>query len=307
MVETPVLYITFARPEYASQSFAAIKKAQPKKLYFYSNKARDEKPDEVARNLEVRSYINQIDWDCEVKTWFRDEYVEVFTSLWGAIDWVFKNEEKAIIIEEDVVASFAFFDFMDQALDMYKSNEKIFLVSGNNPVPSKSPKGLDAFASRYSTIFGWGSWKNRWDTLDRRMKGWPELKRSNAFKKYWNNYFMRKVQSYYFDRYYNLLSADDTYLGPWDFITDYNFISQGKYCLLPKENLAADIGVAGANHSTGVKSPLMEVTYFDDKYPISRVQQITAPTNFDFHRFMVYRVGMVAKRAFARFCNKIKG
>ena len=26
MVETPVLYITFARPEYASQSFAAIKK-----------------------------------------------------------------------------------------------------------------------------------------------------------------------------------------------------------------------------------------------------------------------------------------
>lgn len=108
MVETPVLYITFARPEYASQSFAAIKAAKPKKLYFYSNKARDDKPDEVKRNLEIRSYISQINWECEVITWFREEYVDVYTSLWGAIDWLFDNEERGIVIEEDCKASRAF-------------------------------------------------------------------------------------------------------------------------------------------------------------------------------------------------------
>jgi hypothetical protein len=83
MVETPVLYITFARPEYASKSFEAIKKSKPKKLYFYSNKARDDKPDEVKRNLLVRSYIDQIDWDCDVKTWFREAMLVCITSIWG--------------------------------------------------------------------------------------------------------------------------------------------------------------------------------------------------------------------------------
>lgn len=116
MVDTPVLYIKFARPEYASQSFAAIKKAQPKNLYFYSNKACSDKPDEVTRNEEVRSYVKQIDWDCEVKTWFRNEYVDVFTSIWGTIDWIFDNENSACVIEEDVVASLAFFDFIDKLI-----------------------------------------------------------------------------------------------------------------------------------------------------------------------------------------------
>lgn len=300
MVETPVLYITFARPEYASQSFAAIKKAHPKKLYFYSNKARDEKPDEVARNLEVRSYISQIDWDCEVKTWFRDKYVDVFTSLWGAIDWVFENEEKAIVIEEDVVASLAFFDFMDQALDMYKPDDKIFLISGNNPVPSKSPKGLDAFASRYSTIFGWGSWKNRWETLDRRMKDWPKLKRSKAFKIYWNNVFLRWGQSYHFNKYHKLLSNDDNYLGPWDFIVSYNLVLLDQYCLIPRENLSADIGVTGVNHNTGVKSPFSEITYDREKYPVLTKQIETKPSTFDIYAFFIYRVVMVLKRKIAK-------
>lgn len=39
-MDTAVLFETFARPQYARQVFDQIKKAKPKKLYFYSNKAR---------------------------------------------------------------------------------------------------------------------------------------------------------------------------------------------------------------------------------------------------------------------------
>lgn len=101
MLSTPVLFCTFARPECARQSFNAIKAAKPSVLYFYSNKAREEKPDEVKRNTEIREYIKEIDWDCDLHTWFRDEYVDVYTSLLGAINWVFDNEEQAIVMEED--------------------------------------------------------------------------------------------------------------------------------------------------------------------------------------------------------------
>ena len=36
--DVPVLYIAFARPEYARQSFNAIKAAKPKKFYFIRTK-----------------------------------------------------------------------------------------------------------------------------------------------------------------------------------------------------------------------------------------------------------------------------
>ena len=54
-MDTAVLFETFARPQYARQVFDQIKKAKPKKLYFYSNKARVDRPDEVRNNEEIRS------------------------------------------------------------------------------------------------------------------------------------------------------------------------------------------------------------------------------------------------------------
>lgn len=47
MVNTPVLFETFVRVDYARQVWEAIKVAQPKTLYFYSNKGRPEKEGEV--------------------------------------------------------------------------------------------------------------------------------------------------------------------------------------------------------------------------------------------------------------------
>lgn len=60
MVETPVLFVTFVRPDYARQTWEGIKATKPKTLYFYSNKGRAEKEGEVERNNEIRSYINEI-------------------------------------------------------------------------------------------------------------------------------------------------------------------------------------------------------------------------------------------------------
>ena len=70
MVETPVLFVTFVRPDYARQTWEGIKATKPKTLYFYSNKGRAEKEGEVERNNEIRSYINEIDWDCDLHIFF---------------------------------------------------------------------------------------------------------------------------------------------------------------------------------------------------------------------------------------------
>ena len=303
MVNTPVLYITFARPEYASQSFAAIKKAQPRKLYFYSNKARNDKPDEVQRNNEVRSYVNQIDWDCEIVTWFRDEYVDVFTSLWGAIDWVFQNEKEAIVIEEDVVTCSAFFDYMDKLIVKYRDNEKVWIISGDNAAPQYNPKGLSYFATRFADIYGWASWANRWHSLDRKMENWPSFRKSKDYRNYYGNCLQRLLQRAYFDQVYKKML---TY-NPWDFIFHYNMALNNTYCLMPNVNMVADIGVSGANHTEGEISPLSTIMIDDEQFPFGMEESINInPTDFD-RKFYFHNkfIGLI-KRKFAKIINRLK-
>lgn len=48
------------------------------------------------------------------------------------MDWVFDNEEQAIILEDDCVPSVAFFEYCDFFLDKYKEDKSIGFISGAN-------------------------------------------------------------------------------------------------------------------------------------------------------------------------------
>lgn len=243
MVEVPVLYITFCRPEYARHSFDAIKRAQPRKLYFYSNKAREDRPDEVRRNEEVRSFVKEIDWDCEVKIWFREEYVDIYTSLWGAMDWLFDNEEKGIVLEEDCVASLPFFTYCEKMLDYYEDDERVSIISGNNRMPQNNPLGEDCFLTRLVDIYGWASWAKVWKNLDKTMVGWKK----NRFKLF--NYFGRILPGIWYmiwwQRMYNIRDR----FNPWDSIFAYNCVKNNTYGIVPVCNLVEDIGKYGVHHA----------------------------------------------------------
>lgn len=283
MVNTPVLYITFARPEYASQSFAAIKKAQPKKLYFYSNKARADKTDEVRRNEEVRSYIKQIDWDCEVKTWFREEYVDIYTSLWGAMDWLFDNEPMGIVLEEDCVASGAFFHYCDQLLPKYKDEKRIWIISGDNFTPQANPKDLDYFFAHSAHIYGWASWADRWKSLDRKLERWNEV---TFFKrlKYSSGSLLRTLWGYY--RMNAVYKQIDT-KNPWDFIFSFNKMLNDGLGIVPKVNLVTDIGTYGVHHNenTGCVEE-KHLIYEGDSFPITHEPNaIKQDTHYDRYCF----------------------
>lgn len=280
MVNSPVLFETFARPDYARQAFDAIKKAQPRTLYFYSNKARANRPDEVKRNEEVRSFIREIDWECDLHTFFREEYVDVFTSLWGSLDWFFGNVEKGIVLEEDCVASLAFFDFCDKLLPQYRNNKKIRLISGDNFTPEFSPEGYDYFFSRYMHIYGWASWSDRWKQMDRKMDLWPKIKEAKL-----KTYFAHFLPSVYYK-----LILGGTYKKPhntksWDCVTLYDMIRNDEYAIVPAVNLVDNIGNIGANAEVDSGLRVLD-KYEKDTYPIDIFpQKIRVDEYYEYRHF----------------------
>ena len=92
-LKTPVLFLIFNRLDTAMQVFNMIKLAKPPRLYIAADGPRKDKKDETEKVKNVRDFVlNNINWDCEIKTLFRDENLGCGLAVSSAIDWFFENE-----------------------------------------------------------------------------------------------------------------------------------------------------------------------------------------------------------------------
>lgn len=239
--------MTFARPEYARKSWNAIKAAKPKTLYFYSNKGRKEKEGEIERNNEIRAFVNEIDWECDLHTWFREEYVDIYTSLLGAKNWAFEHEDTLIMLEEDTCASSAFFEFCDHFLEFYKDEKKINFITGNNYAKGYDAGIRDHIICNSIHYFGWATWKDRWEQIDWKIK---LHSMTSVF------YFFRYFHDIWLALYYKLQFVELTPFiektGCWDYIKVLNQIKNDQLAVVPIYNLVKNVGIEGTHTHNGV-------------------------------------------------------
>lgn len=266
MVETPVLFITFVRPDYARQTWEGIKAARPKTLYFYSNKGRIDKAGEVERNNEIRSYINEIDWECNLHTFFRDECVEIYTSLRSAISWLFDNEKEGIILEEDCVPTKAFFSYCDQMIKLYRNNKKVWCISGDNYLGYK-PSETDIFFSHYHFMYGWASWSDRWEQIP-----WGNVPVKKLMNSDLVSFYQSKREARYrvkeLKRCEKLVNEKHC----WDFALGILIDMNNGVTVHPKEHLVTCVGLVGT-HSKIAKKTMFHVSSnpSSDNYLINRL------------------------------------
>ena len=71
---TPILYLVFNRLFETKKSFEVLKIVKPKKLYIAADGPRLARYGEEEKCQKVRDYLLiNINWDCEIKTLFRDK------------------------------------------------------------------------------------------------------------------------------------------------------------------------------------------------------------------------------------------
>ena len=73
-LNTAILFLVFNRLDTTKKVFKAISQAKPPRLYIAADGARANKKGERKIVQAVRDYIIQnVDWDCDIKTLFRDQ------------------------------------------------------------------------------------------------------------------------------------------------------------------------------------------------------------------------------------------
>jgi hypothetical protein len=89
--------LIFNRPEITQIVFEEIRKQKPKYLFIAADGARSHIKEDFEKCKATREIvIKGVDWDCEVKTLFRDENLGCGLAVSEAITWFFENVEQGI-------------------------------------------------------------------------------------------------------------------------------------------------------------------------------------------------------------------
>jgi hypothetical protein len=182
-LNTAVLFLIFNRLDTTKKVFAAIRQAKPPRLYISADGPRSSKEGEAEKVRTVRNYVlSNIDWDCEVKTLFREKNLGCKIGVSEGISWFFENEEEGIILEDDVLPIPSFFPYCEELLEHYRHSENIALISGLNPISDYIQNNDSYFLSYYKFIWGWASWRRVWQQIDIPMKTWPAWRDKGGLK-----------------------------------------------------------------------------------------------------------------------------
>jgi len=242
---TPVLFLIFNRPDTTQKVFNAIRQAKPKQFFIAADGPRPDKEGEIEKCQKARQIATSVDWDCEVKTLFRDRNLGCKIAVSSAIDWFFENIEEGIILEDDCLPDQSFFQFSKIMLEKYRNDSRIMMISGTNYLFNKVTISESYFFSKYYAIWGWATWRRAWMKYDINMNNWPEFRDSKQLTRVFND---KKIIEYYINMFQRVY---DNKINCWGIQWVYSCIFNNGLSIVPGKNLISNIGNTGTH--TGSK------------------------------------------------------
>jgi 2-C-methyl-D-erythritol 4-phosphate cytidylyltransferase len=164
-VDVAVLLLFFNRPGMLRDTFEALRRARPARLFLYQDGARDER--DAAGIAACRDIVGNIDWQCEVHRRYRTRNYGCDPSNYLSQKWAFSLADKCVVLEDDDIIAPTFLPFCKEMLDRYENDERVGMIAGFNVDEHTTDIGDDDyfFTTNFS-IWGWASWRRVVDTWE---------------------------------------------------------------------------------------------------------------------------------------------
>ncbi|MEN8734066.1 MAG: hypothetical protein ABF329_04555 [Lentimonas sp.] len=276
----------------SAQVFEAIRAAKPIQLYVACDGPRPGRESERAVVEEVRRIATNVDWDCEVKTLFRETNLGCSKAVNGAITWFFEHVEAGIILEDDTVPDLSFFPYCEELLERFADDSRIGMISGNNHLPEYTFSDSYLF-TKFKWTWGWASWRRAWVNQDLELKF---NESSQAFSIVKNMGYRERSERLWMT---NIDKLEKKTVNTWDFQWFFAMGAQNQLSIVPRYNLVANVGfgVAGATHCVGsASSRYLEKRSLE--FPLTHPQYVVP----DYGHEAVYEATLIGDgRGFGRF------
>lgn len=274
-LKTPVALIIFNRPETTKKVFEAIRAARPSTLLIVADGARADIPGEVEKCERARRIIDEVDWDCEVLKNYSDHNMDCRARVSSGLNWVFDMVHEAIILEDDCLPHPTFFRFCEQMLDLYRDDERIMHISGNNFQNGIKRGESSYYYSKYSHVWGWASWRRAWRFYDVEMQSFPQFVQQAQIK---NIFHDKGAQKYWLKTLRSVFACE---IDTWDCQWNYAMWMQNGLSILPNVNLVSNIGFgAGATHTSDCNI-LSNLPFCEMSFPLTHPSNMICDNQAD--------------------------
>lgn len=186
--KAPVVVFVYNRADKAQSCLKALetnKECAQTDLHIFADGAKTE--EDRIKVDEVRNYIKEY----MAKSKFAHVYfVEspynkgLADSIIGGATEVIKQYGRAIMIEDDLIVSEDFLEYMNSGLDYYADCPNVGSITGYT-LPLKTLKRYkkDVYLLRKGESLGWATWEDRWRDVDWEVSDFNEYKMNKVMRK----------------------------------------------------------------------------------------------------------------------------
>ena len=281
MFTTPILLITFNRPDHTRRVLNEILKQEPLSLYVSQDGAREGNENDRVKCQDVRNVVNELtdayavgQKDFMLHTLYQEKNLGCGSGPQAGITWFFENVEQGIIMEDDCLAHPDFFPYCEELLNRYKGTEVKFI---NSTLYDDRWKCDGSYGfSHYMVTGAWAAWRSTWQGFDLDLKDMSALKfawrvyrlTGNLAEAEWWWYQVRAIQQ------------DKNKKSYWDYQMQIHLFRQNALTIHPAVNLISNIGFdAEGTHTKGNDGRGDREVY--PILPLSHPETVTADSKRD--------------------------
>lgn len=157
----PILLFVYNRPEHVRRNIQALLKnelAAESELFIYSDAAKDETLQAAVK--EVRAFIRSIQGFKKITITERAENWGLARSIIDGVTTQINRYGRVIVLEDDLVVAPHFLQFMNDALETYRDEERVGHIQACDF--THDPSLPDTFLIKWTGSWGWGTWDRAW-------------------------------------------------------------------------------------------------------------------------------------------------
>jgi hypothetical protein len=163
----PIALFVYKRPHHVRETVAHLQKnglARDSDLYVFCDGPRTTKDVDAVNN--VRQCIHNTEGFRSVTVVERDTNFGLAKSIITGVTQLCQQHGRAIVLEDDLVVSPYFLDYMNRALWLYEDDNRVMNITGYM-LPVKNPEKLpESFFCYASSSWGWATWERAWGLFE---------------------------------------------------------------------------------------------------------------------------------------------
>ncbi|SFQ11603.1 hypothetical protein SAMN04487928_11946 [Butyrivibrio proteoclasticus] len=257
--KTPVVIFCYSREDKLRRLIESLKECNHSTYYdvfFFCDAPSYKRPDDQKKVYAVQEYIKIVEREKffhSVTHFFSEEHLGCRKSVINGVSKIIGQYGKVIDLEDDLIVSKDFLDYMEEGLRVFENNKEVWSISGLTfPLKSLGLLKTDFYLHGRGNSCGFATWKDRWELVDWDLKDYDSFKGDYSLQD--------RFSERGYDMPYLLKQQKEGFLDSWAIEWDYCQFKHEMKTVYPVKSRVYHCGEDGTHVSEDIPQQAIDLS-----------------------------------------------